>query len=114
MSDKYLEPTDPGAFDDFPPVSIPKGLVICPKCQGHGGWNLRLNAYSLHGYPDTRENRHRYSHFRASCSSCWGYGYLQPGQTCVHEWDYYRTIGRCLHEWKCVKCGAIREVDSSD
>jgi hypothetical protein len=110
----YLEPTDPDAFVDFPVVSdIPEDATICPKCKGHGGWNLRLNAYPLHNYDNIPENRHRFSHFRAACGACWSWGYLQPGQTCVHEWSHYRNIGNCLNEWKCTICGQIREVDSS-
>ena len=89
--------------------------LMCPRCKGHGGWNLKLNAYPLHDYPDTPENRHRYSHFRASCGSCWGWGYLQKGQTCAHKWDGpQRNIGHCLTIWTCSLCGAEREVDSSD
>lgn len=113
----FLEPDHPDAFRDYPKMDRteygPTGDE-CPKCKGHGGWNLRLNAYPLHDMEDTPENRHRYSHFRASCGACWGWGYLQEGQTCAHEWVNKRTVGNCLHEWECTKCGATREVDSSD
>ncbi len=32
---------------------------------------------------------------------------------CQHKWTR-KTIGRCLHEETCVKCGFMRTVDSSD
>ena len=111
----YLEPGDPGSFTDHPLQDIPEGRTVCPKCQGHGGWNSSLNDYPLPpGYEDTPDNRHRYRHFRSSCGACWGWGYLQKGQTCAHEWVVGRSVGRCLHEWTCKLCGATREVDSSD
>lgn len=114
----FLNPAEsPDAFLDFPPVdqtNWPKGATLCPNCQGHGGWNLKINAYPLHDKEDTAENRHYFRHFRASCGACWGYGFLQPGQTCAHEWTSSRSIGHCLSIWTCGKCGAEREVDSSD
>ena len=120
----YLDPEkdDPELlWQDYPEVPIPNDMDIaeavlrsCPRCKQHGGWNLQVNAYPLHDRPDTPENRHHYSHFRASCGSCWGYGFLQKGQTCAHVWNGpSRTIGHCLHEWTCSKCSAKREVDSS-
>ena len=109
----YLGPNDPDAFVDYPLRDIPEDREVCPLCKGHGGWNLRLNAYPLHNEDNTPENRHRDSHFRSICGACWGYGYLQPGQTCAHLWVEHKTIGNCLHLWKCLKCGLEREVDSS-
>jgi hypothetical protein len=79
--------------------------VECPKCNGHGGWILRRDAYG----PGR--------HFRASCDNCWGWGYVKPGSkdaNCLHEYQTDRNVGRCLNVWKCRKCGAEREVDSSD
>jgi tRNA U34 2-thiouridine synthase MnmA/TrmU len=32
---------------------------------------------------------------------------------CEHEYTE-KTIGRCLHEYKCKKCGYTEEIDSSD
>jgi hypothetical protein len=111
-----LKPTDPEAFIDYPLKEHPGPGYgeICPKCQGHGGWNLILNTYPLRGKKDTPENRHLFSHFRTSCGACWGWGYLREEQTCAHEWGDERTVERCLHEWICAKCGATTKVDSSD
>lgn len=86
-------------------LAKPENLVVCPTCAGHGYWNLTLNAYG--------EGRH----FTAQCSNCSGHGYVVAGSkdaTCKkHEWSE-RTIGRCLHEWTCKKCGQKRVVDTSD
>lgn len=114
---EYITHDHPDAFVDYPKKERPENHELgeeCPKCKGHGGWNLRLNAYRLHDKEDTPENRHLYSHFRASCGACWGWGYLQKGQTCAHEWVEKRSVGRCEHEWECSICGATRIVDSSD
>jgi hypothetical protein len=116
----FLERTDPDAFVDYPPADPTKAAEIgmtveCPKCKGHGGWNLQLNAYRLHRYPDTPENRHRYSHFLASCDQCQGWGYVTPDNSeCIHEWKSRGSIGNCLHLYECKSCGKHRQVDSSD
>lgn len=113
----YLKPTDQGAFDDYPKMTKASFLgddyVECPNCQGHGGWNLKLNSYPLHSMPNTPENRHRYSHFRASCSQCHGYGYTND-LACMHEFKYKRTVGNCMNEYICNKCKVPRVYDSSD
>jgi hypothetical protein len=89
--------------------------ILCPQCRGHGGWNLRVNAYSMHGRPDTPENRHRYSHFRAHCDQCGGYGYVRPDDADhIHEWVRVKNIGNCLNLYECKVCKRQREVDSSD
>lgn len=84
---------------------------LCPKCKGHGSFNIALHAYG--------EGRH----FRRGCGACWGYGYLARGQTCPHEWrdaTFAETeaagirLYRCEHHWKCALCGQDRVVDSSD
>lgn len=115
----YLEPTDEGAFMDFPaPREKPAHMadsVLCPKCHGHGGWNLKLNAYPLHSYADTPENRHRYSHFRASCSQCNGWGWTEADNVdCIHDYAPHRTLAAYTHESKCTKCGHTVVYDSSD
>jgi hypothetical protein len=112
---EYMEETHPDAFLDFPPPrDVPEGHVQCNVCKGHGGWNLRINAYPLHNYEDTPENRHRFSHFRCACSHCSGWGFHEESLKCPrHQWEE-KTIGRCLHLWTCKICGAKREVDSSD
>jgi hypothetical protein len=121
MKDGYLEPTDVGAFDGIP-LKKPEGqnTILCPVCQGHGGWNLRLYKIA--------------PHFQAHCVQCHGWGYVPEGldATCVHEykevgfrdrakwekrfpqlkgkWD----SGNCIHNNVCEKCGRLYIVDSSD
>jgi hypothetical protein len=114
----YLEPTDPNAFVDFPEIPGPpeyiESAVICPQCKGHGGWNLELNAYPLHQYENTPENRHMFSHFRASCSQCVGHGYVTPENSGhIHRWKRVGSIGNCLHLDECEVCGKQWQVDSS-
>jgi hypothetical protein len=120
MKHGFLEPTDKDAFLDFPEKrEVPEGKVECALCQGHGGWNLEINAYPHRMKPenreDTAENRHLYCHFRASCSNCNGWGYVDAVQgKHVHEWDNGRKIGNCLTEYGCKTCGEKQTVDSSD
>lgn len=119
VAEKYLDHTDPDAFLDWPAPKTESDLIkdykLCPVCQGHGGWNLSLNAYPLHGRESTPENRHRYSHFRCCCSHCNGWGGVHKSVSCVgHEWKHIATTGRCLNLYECVHCGKIQEVDSSD
>ena len=110
---EYLTETSPEAFLDYPAKrDVPPGSKTCPKCLGHGGWNLRLNAYRLHQYEDTAENRHRYAHFRCSCSNCNGWGYVDETQTCVHEWGPRTSLGNCLHRYVCRKCNDSMVQDS--
>ena len=33
---------------------------------------------------------------------------------CDHEWEHVAELGRCYDRYKCKKCGAIKEVDTSD
>lgn len=33
---------------------------------------------------------------------------------CVHTFVHTRSLGRCYNEYKCIKCGEITQVDSSD
>lgn len=124
VMNKYLEPTDADAFLDFPKKSLEKILesspwmkdhsVECPQCKGHGGWNLRINAYPLHHHENTAENRHEFSHFRASCSHCHGWGYVKPEDANhVHEWVWVKNTGNCLNLHECKTCGKQWEIDSS-
>lgn len=116
---KYLEPTDDGAFEDFPIIdplpAAESGMVHeCPQCKGRGGWNLRLNAYPLHGKENSPENRHKFSHFKAHCDNCHGYGYVFPMQANhIHKWKFVKNTGKCLNLYEC-ECGKKWEVDSSD
>ena len=115
----YLGPNDEGAFTDYPLMdpsqAIARDQVACPQCKGHGGWNLQLNAYKLHGKPDTAENRHKFSHFRCHCTTCHGHGYVDmKDATHIHDWVFVQNTGRCLHLYQCSGCGQKWEVDSSD
>lgn len=115
---KYLDHNDPDAFLDHPKMErakfLPSDYVECPVCKGHGGWNLSLNSFPLHDKPNTPENRHRYSHFRCSCSQCNGWGFTSKDNTCIHDMVHVAKIGNCLNTYECSKCGHKREVDSSD
>ena len=117
----YLNEHSLEAFVDYPPAPIhglPEGKVICPRCKGHGGWNLKLNSYKLReGIEDTPENRHKYSHFRTSCNNCNGWGYVGANSrdaTCIHKYEWTANVGNCLNNYKCHKCGKEICVDSSD
>lgn len=116
----YIEPTDADAFVDFPGKKnlcdfLPQCNCECPKCQGYGGWNLKLNAYPLHGKTNTTENRHNFSHFRASCDHCQGYGYVKPEDAShIHKWEFVKNVGNCLNEYTCKQCNQTWIVDSSD
>lgn len=85
--------------------------TVCPRCHGYGGWNLRVNAYGKPGDPPNMR------HFRASCSQCWGWGYVpEADAACLHD---YKEIApdqpwRCWHTIQCTKCGRTRSYDSSD
>lgn len=121
----YLEPDAPAAHVDYPPLvtnergaakhAIPPGSVACPKCNGWGGHNLRLDAYPLRNMDNTAENRHMYSHFKASCDQCAGWGHVPAEDAaCVHDFKHHRNVGNCLNEYRCSKCGKTWTVDSSD
>lgn len=82
-------------------------VTLCPLCQGHGGWNLRLNAYGLG------------KHFQAMCNQCWGWGHVgKEDATCIHDFMEGERkgsgSGRMFeHKIKCRKCGRSRWYDSS-
>lgn len=117
----YLTPDSPQAFEDFSPINEKHkenliSPVLCPVCKGHGGWNLALNTYPLHGKESTPENRHEFGHFHAFCSQCWGHGFVEQNSlsaTCIHE-VLGRKKGKSYYEEFCTKCGYVRTVDSSD
>ena len=115
---KYLEPTDPGAFVDHERLNPEPSMgytVECPQCKAHGGWNLKLNEYPLRGKENTPENRKLFSHFRASCSQCQGYGYVAPDNADhIHEWVFVKNTGNCLNLHECKICARKWEIDSSD
>lgn len=121
----FLKPNDRDAFVDWPkikftdfiekyPYSWVEKYVECPLCFGHGGWNLKINAYPLHEKENTPENRHYFSHFRCCCSQCNGYGYVSPDQTNhIHKWIRKEKIANCLHIYECEICKITQEIDSS-
>ena len=123
----YLEHDSPDAFLDYPEEQPENVLRMarengmtqrCHVCKGHGGWNLRLNAYNLWDREDTPENRHNFSHFKCSCGQCNGWGWIKPDSADAkcekHEWVHAKNLGRCLHLYECKNCGKQHEVDSSD
>ena len=115
-SSGFMLPTHPDAFLDHPRQEPGRYKIECPRCKGHGGWNLSVNAYPLHSREDTPENRHRYRHFRAACDHCNGWGYVseQTASKCSgHEWVRTETLGRCYHRQKCIHCGETWDIDSS-
>lgn len=114
MSIAYLP--DATDFTDIPKLSQPDGLGLiyeCPKCHGHGKWNLCLHAYG----PG--------EHFQCSCGQCNGWGYVsEADRSCLHE---YRELaqpecqqkgidhhGMCWHVVECVRCGRCLSYDSGD
>lgn len=113
----FMDHTHADAFVDYPmrePDAVLGYTKMCPKCQGHGGWNLALNQYSLHGKENTPENRHTFSHFTCMCGNCYGWGFVREDQTCVHDWKFHSNTGRCLNMYQCIHCGQLNEIDSSD
>ncbi len=113
----YLEPNDEGAFLDHPRME-PSGNynIECPLCKGHGGWNMRLNAYPLHGKENNPANRHQFSHFRCICRHCNGWGYVDAATAAKcqgHDWVFVRNTGNCLNLYECKHCGEKNVVDSS-
>jgi hypothetical protein len=103
-------------FTDVP-LKQPPGLAglvhVCPKCRGHGGWNLRLNAYG----PG--------KHFQCGCGQCNGWGFVgESDRHCVHDYQELtpaesRTrgtphYGMRWHVLECVTCGRCLSYDSGD
>lgn len=107
-----MENLDGFAVKELPSIRFPTKdpkdpivhlTILCPVCQGYGGWNLELNAYG--------EGKH----FRASCSQCGGWGWVNEADSlCIHVWGEAMNVGRCLNNYACVKCGIVKTVDSSD
>jgi len=115
MSSEYLK-----AGEDFTDMEVKmrpdlrfrdmtdKEYEHCPKCKGHGGWNLTVDAYG------------KGKHFEAFCGACWGYGWIEKG-SCAHEWNGKVTehdrkgihLFNCQHIEKCSKCGKVIVIDSS-
>lgn len=104
----YVQPGDPEAWIDWPrardraPNYVGDNAVKCSICRGHGGWNLLLGAYPL-ARENTSENRHLFSHMKATCHGCGGHGWLRPNSDCVHELRYNGVSGKITH-LSCVHC----------
>ena len=93
---------------------MPGTFVLCPKCHGHGGWNLTLHAYS----PAPGDPSGKRRHFQAFCSQCWGWGWVAAGSrdaTCVHTFAEVAPDQpwRCWHTIRCTACGEKKSYDSS-
>lgn len=95
-------------FQDIPVMPNPKpDYVLCPKCHGHGKWNLTVDAYG----PG--------KHFQGACSQCWSWGWVAPDSTdttCLHT---FKEIApdqpfRCWHTVQCTQCGTKRSYSSDD
>lgn len=117
MAREYLNPSDPGAFQDHEklPNRMGKDWVECPTCKGHGGWNLKLNQYYIpYGYDQDDPVNQKMKHFRCGCSTCSGWGWVHKNNQCEHEWYQSKNLGRCYNEYTCSKCGRTKNVDSSD
>ena len=99
----YLTNKDNDAYLDYPEKRpIPIGNKECPVCEGHGGWNLKLNAYG--------EGKH----FKCTCSHCNGWGYIDENEICSgHEWQWVANLGNCYNKYECTKCHKTWDVDSS-
>jgi DnaJ-class molecular chaperone len=105
---EYLKPTDADAFADME-VKSPAGWeeiwgksAMCQKCKGHGGWNLKLDAFG----PG--------KHFRASCDNCNGWGCVSAKQGAhVHEWDRGQALSQHNTRYICATCKRTWDVDSS-
>jgi hypothetical protein len=117
-SNGYWNNTHPRAFENMTVrVSPHSHYVSCPVCHGHGAWHLAH-------YPNTRKDF--YAYFDASCSQCFGWGYVDPNTvdaSCTHVWEQLSyeesrnrglQTGRCWTNHKCSHCNKIMGVDSSD
>lgn len=77
-------------------------FVMCGKCEGHGSYNLELDAYGAG------------NHFACLCHACDGHGYHHPDSCEDHKFVFVRKLGRCIEEMKCAVCSLVRVIDSSD
>lgn len=104
MPGAYLPKGHPDEYKDIDlrePVPDMGLTEICPECNGHGKRNLTIDAYG----PG--------KHFQQSCW-CMGHGYRRPGE-CLHKrTKHVAIIGNCLNRYRCLDCGRLVEIDSSD
>lgn len=97
------------------PGSKPGPWVHCPKCLGHGRWNLTLDAYG----PKPGDSSGQRQHFQASCGQCWGWGWVEAGSldaTCLHQFSEVTPDQpfRCSHTIRCAQCDQRRSYSSDD
>lgn len=108
----------------------------CPVCRGYGGWVLKDNCYAPYDRtqpPPAGWTWDSYvafygprEHFRASCSQCNGWGWVEKTSTdaaCIHTDVELSSkeatalgvvhFGMCWHVYQCSKCKRIRSEDSS-
>lgn len=117
----FMTIDSPGAFQDIPkrwPDADPQKdtslRVECPRCHGHGKFNLELDAYG------------KGRHFQSMCGQCNGWGSVVKGsldETCIHERREVEQSecrkrgivhhGMCWHVNECKKCGQLSAYDSS-
>lgn len=105
-------------FDGIPLMDMSKypekkDFVPCPKCKGHGKWNLLLNEYRPAHPGGPRQ------HFQASCGQCWSWGFVAPNSldaTCMHDYHEIQPKERfrCSHTIECKKCGRQISYSSDD
>jgi hypothetical protein len=114
----YIQSGDREAWVDYPaqkavPPSYLSGYTKrCPTCRGHGGWNLLLSAFPLSGKDNTVENRHLFSHMRATCHACSGHGWIRPDDDrCTHEFRMTGVSNKLTH-FSCVNCSAVVSWDT--
>lgn len=104
----YIQPGDPEAWIDWKqpramaPAFMGDDAIKCPACRGYGGWNLLLGEY-LSASTNTSENRHLFSHMKATCHGCAGHGWVRPTMECLHEFRITDTHGGVTH-LVCVSC----------
>lgn len=103
-------------FTDIPVQPKPgEDAVLCPKCKGHGYWNLKLHAFApLPGDPHSRRQ-----HFKASCAQCWGWGWVRATSRdaiCLHDFVEIKPDQpfRGFHTLKCQVCGKKRSYSTDD
>jgi hypothetical protein len=120
MAKSYLE--DATDFTDLEVQPMPREksycrdndprTFLCSVCKGHGTWNLIIDAYG----PG--------KHFRASCSQCNGWGWVDAEDAaCIHDdreinreeakERKLRHEGMFYHLYECTKCHRLVSYDSS-
>lgn len=74
-------------------------IVVCPVCDGYGGWKMRNG-------PRTE----------VFCDQCHGWGWVDrngPDHRCPeHRWETW-YVRKNVHRWECTQCHHKRLVDSS-